>query len=136
MTLPKNTPTLEALATKNWTCSDNVFCTDHTAQLFNQCYTEPSWRGPKIDHVPILSILELDAPKVTAIQSKNFRDIDWAKFQSTLEAKLTTILIDHPIIAQDQFHDAAEKLTAAITNTIEKHVPLSQPCPHSKRWWN
>ena len=42
MALPKDTPTLEALATKNWTRPDNVFCTDNTAEHLIHCYTDPA----------------------------------------------------------------------------------------------
>ncbi|KIK95900.1 hypothetical protein PAXRUDRAFT_139690, partial [Paxillus rubicundulus Ve08.2h10] len=42
MALLKDHPTLEALATKNWTRPDNIFCTDHTADYITQCYTNPA----------------------------------------------------------------------------------------------
>ena len=40
--LPKNIPTLQAFTTKNWTCPDNVFCTENTANSLIHCYTDPS----------------------------------------------------------------------------------------------
>jgi hypothetical protein len=39
--LPKDMPTLQALATKNWTRPDNVFCSENMCQSFIHCYTEP-----------------------------------------------------------------------------------------------
>ena len=42
MVLPKYTPTLEASSTKNWTCPDNIFCTEHMAEILNSCYINPS----------------------------------------------------------------------------------------------
>ena len=64
--LPKNMPTLQVLASKNWTCPDNVFCSENTCQSFIHCYTEPCFRDCT-DHVPIISILELETPKLTVV---------------------------------------------------------------------
>ena len=69
MALPANIPTLQALSTGNWTRPDNVWCTNHTTDLFIQCDTDPGKHGPNTDHLPILSILNLttahNAPKPT-----------------------------------------------------------------------
>ena len=67
MTLPKGLPTLQASRSKNWTRPDNVFCTDHTEASFISCTTNPALRGPCTDHVPILSILELEVHQENVI---------------------------------------------------------------------
>ena len=58
MALPKDIPTLEAMATKNWTWPDNVFCSANMEPLLVSCMTHPHLRGPGTDHVPILTMLE------------------------------------------------------------------------------
>ena len=55
MVLPKDIPTLEALATKNWTHPDNIFCSMNMVDKIVYCTTDPRLRGPGTDHVPILT---------------------------------------------------------------------------------
>ncbi|KAF9232836.1 hypothetical protein BU15DRAFT_32134, partial [Melanogaster broomeanus] len=136
MTLPKNMPTLEALATKNWTRPDNVFCTDNTAELFINCYTEPKLCGPRTDHVPILSIIEMEALKVEDKQTRNYHDVDWKEFQDALLAKLAKFPTERPITTDHDLQNTARNFTRAITDTIDTHVPMSRPSPHAKRWWS
>ena len=66
MVLPKVIPTLEAKSTKNWTWPDNIFCSANMANLVVSCNTDPRLRGPGVDHVPILRLLELQVQKVEA----------------------------------------------------------------------
>ena len=91
MPLPKDTPTLQASNTKNWTRVDNVFCTDHTAESFASCTTDPKRRGPTTDHVPILSSIELEIPKTTKEVKHNYRDVDWEEFNNRLKAELLNL---------------------------------------------
>ena len=72
MVLPKDIPTLEVKSTKNWTQPDNVFCSAITADLVVSCSTDPRLRGLGADHVPILTLLELQLQKVEAASSYNF----------------------------------------------------------------
>ena len=51
MALPKDTPTLEACTTKNFTRVDNVFCTANMLDCVISCNTYPHWRPQKTDHV-------------------------------------------------------------------------------------
>ena len=51
MTLPKDIPTLEACATKNFTRVDNVFCSADLVDTFISCDTYPQWRPQKTDHM-------------------------------------------------------------------------------------
>ena len=72
MMLPKGIPTLEALATKNWTCPDNVFCSANLGDKVVYCTTDPRLRGPGTDHVPILTVLELPVEQVISDPAHNF----------------------------------------------------------------
>jgi hypothetical protein len=134
MPLPKDLPTLQALNTKNWTRVDNVFCTDHTAELFAICKTDPDKRGPLTDHVPIISEIELAVQETVDAPAFNFRDVKWEEFSDHLKAELQTIDANEPITA-DNFQQTADLLMSKIHNTIQIHVPKSRPSPHSKRWW-
>jgi len=131
--LPKDKPTLQSTNTGNWTCPDNVFCTDHTLDSFIICDTAPRLRAPKTDHVPILSTLDLDIPRATVTTSYNYRDVDWEKFSTHIEERLQRIPPPQPIIDLDSFRTAAKDLATALHDVIEDQVPKSRPNPHAKR---
>ena len=135
MTLPKGLPTLQASRTKNWTRPDNIFCTDHTEASFVSCTTNPALRGPCTDHVPILSILDLEVPRATCESMYNYRDTDWEKFNKTLKTHMAKLPQAQPLVTDDEFQISARDITKAIQSTIEETIPRSRPNPHSKRWW-
>ncbi|KIJ06408.1 hypothetical protein PAXINDRAFT_24238, partial [Paxillus involutus ATCC 200175] len=136
MALPKNMPTLEALATRNWTRPDNVFCSDNTTESIVSCHTEPALRGPLTDHVPILTVLDLEIQRTSIKRMRNFKDVDWKEFQKTLKNKLAKYPPTQPIVTDTELQTTAEGFTKAVMETIEDVVPMSRPSLHVKRWWN
>ena len=62
MLLPKDIPTLQSMATKNWTRVDNIFATHNVECLVVVCDTDPRLRGPGTNHVLILTTLDLEVP--------------------------------------------------------------------------
>ncbi|KAG2127090.1 hypothetical protein DEU56DRAFT_688743, partial [Suillus clintonianus] len=136
MMLPKGIPTLQSTATKNWTRPDNVFCTEHTEPYFITCNTNPALRGPATDHVPIISILELEIPRVDVEPVSNFKEVDWEAFNKLLETELAKLPPVQPLVTNDEFQRAARDLTNTIQRVIIEKVPRSRPNPHSKRWWS
>ncbi|KAG2066506.1 hypothetical protein BDR04DRAFT_1029876, partial [Suillus decipiens] len=42
---------------------DNIFKTEHTINTLIECAMYPSQKGPCTDHLPIITILELETPK-------------------------------------------------------------------------
>ncbi|KAI6034485.1 hypothetical protein PISMIDRAFT_76012, partial [Pisolithus microcarpus 441] len=135
MVLPKGVPTLQHLNTKNWTRPDNVFCTEHTQGLFVKCATDPANRGPKTDHVPVLSVLDLTLTNTNPEPRHNFRATNWEKFRETLRLQLNEVGPPTALATDREFQNAARALTRAIQETIEKEVPLCKPSPYAKRWW-
>ena len=134
MALPPNIPTLQALSTGNWTRPDNVWCTNHTTDLFTNCNTNPGLRGPNTDHLPILSKLDLPLNRSVAKPSRNFRSTDWKEFNTHLKGVLSTSTPSR-IRTENQFRTSLNTLTAALKSTIETKVPLNPPVPFTKRWW-
>ena len=134
MALPPNIPTLQALSTGNWTRPDNVWCSNHTADLFARCDTDPGLRGPNTDHLPILSRLDLPLNRVTPKTTRNFRSTDWKEFNTHLTEVLSPS-IPNRIRTEAQFRTRLTALTEALKSTIEAKVPLNSPCPFTKRWW-
>ncbi|KAG2051751.1 DNase I-like protein [Suillus hirtellus] len=86
--LVKDKPTLQSTRTGNWTQPDNVFCTEHTLEAFTICDTAPRLCPPKMDHIPILSTLDLDIPQATTTINYNYQDVDWEKFNSLLRTRI------------------------------------------------
>ena len=136
MALPKDRPTLQSTSTGNWTRPDNVFCTDHTLNLITLCDTKPRRRPPCTDHVPILTVIELEIPSTAHIATRNFKGVDWEEFNNKLSTMLHDIPAAMTITSEEQFNRATDDLMNTLQRVIEENVPLSKPCPHAKRWWN
>lgn len=135
LALPPNKPTLHAHATGNWTRPDNVWCSSHSSDLFLKCNTTPGLRGPNTDHVPILSTLDIPLRRNHSPPSRDFRSVDWKEFTSILEVLLSTSPSPKQITSNDEFTEALNTINTAVKNTIESEVPISKPCPYTKRWW-
>ena len=124
MALPKDIPTLEAMATKNWTQPDNVFCLANTEVLLVSCMTDPQLRGPGTNHVPILMMLEFPVKCTMAPPTYNFRLTDWGEFRAELTTRLMDIVAPGPITTEVAFHDAVSELTRVVKDTIHTMVHL------------
>lgn len=129
-------PTLQSSSTRNWTRPDNVFCTEHTSDTIASCNTAPDKRGPKTDHVPILTTLDMSIQASPDSPSWNYRSVDWDKFNSALNDALTN-QVGPPRVLEtaEEFQQAARNLDLALCQTVESSVPKTHPHPHTKRWW-
>ena len=136
MSLPQGIPMLQAMATGNWTRPDNVFCTENTIEHIVSCDTSPHQRGPGTDHVPIQTVINLPTEQKGLPPSYNFRMVDWEVFNEELAARIAEIPEPTAILSEEQLSRAIEDLTATLQDVIRTTVPLSKPCPHTKRWWN
>lgn len=133
--LPKGTPTLQSSSTGNWTRPDNVFCTEAALEDVVECDASPENRGPNTDHVPILTSLETALTPSTSPPSFNYREVDWKKFNSTLQTELRAIGPPTTIANEQDFQNKARGVEMALRRTLEKEVPKTKPHPHNKRWW-
>ena len=135
MALPKDIPTLEACTTKNFTRVDNVFCSAGLVDTFTSCDTFPQWRPQKTDHMPIISILEIEPEIVAYVGKPNFKLTDWEEFRKTLGGSLEE-LEDGEITEEEQFYNRIRQVDEAIKSAVRAHVPLTKLSPYTKRWWN
>jgi hypothetical protein len=103
-------------------------------EVFISCGTNPALRGPKTDHVPILSI-QLTIPRTKQEHIRNFRETDWSKFKEVLTARLNSRPASAHIYTNEAFQSAAHNLALSLDETISETVPISEPNPHSKHWW-
>ena len=134
--LPKDLPTLKSSSSGNWTRPDNVFCTDHSLETLTLCTTDPSQRGPKTDHVPILTHMNLDVPPAPESEFRNYREVDWGSFNTHLCDLLSKLPPPHQIDTEEDFQKTAHELDNALRATVESCVPKTKPSPHTKRWWS
>ena len=91
MLLPKNLPTMQSMSTKNWTRVDNVFAMANMEDIMIICDTDLRQRGPGTDHVPVLMTLDIVVPDKVEEPHRNFRAVEWDKFQKELERQLSDI---------------------------------------------
>ena len=93
MTLPKELPTLQALASKNYTCADNVFMSSNLAENIISCLTLPAKQPTRTDHYPIDTNLSLTPIATETTRRRNFHNVDWKKFNcwGTISSKVHTM---------------------------------------------
>src|SRR6266404_2197858 len=119
-----------------WTRLDQVFVSEHTMEAITICDTLPGERGVNTDHIPIITVLDMELTKVPPQRAKNFREVDWKKFHETLEEKLIKLGISEHINSQPALDNTCKKLTTALQDTINVEVPCTDICTKSKRWWS
>ena len=136
MVLPKDIPTLEACATKNFTRVDNVFCSIELVDLFVSCNTFPHWRPQKTDHMPIVSVLEVEPERVAFVGKYNYKLTDWEEFRKSLGANLEEVADTNEITSEGEFYNRIRQVDEAIKSAVQKHVPVTRLSPYTKRWWS
>ena len=136
MALPPNLPTLQAFSTGNWTRPDNVWCSNHTVEHFVRCETDPGMRGPNTDHLPIQSVLDMRLPRNAPRSTRNFRVTEWDKFRGHLVTMLANAPAPERIRTPEELRETLDTINLALKATIETQVPLRNPIPYTKRWWN
>ena len=100
-----------------------------------KCNTEDSARLVKTDHYPIVTQINIHAPRTAWKPRQNFRLTDWTELVKTLKEDLANIPPPTEITSIQEFDDKLKTLNEKIQNTIETHVKLTTPSPYSKRWW-
>ncbi len=63
MALPAYVPTLRAFSTRNYTCVDNMFCSDELISSFVKCIVDHAAQPPRTDHFPIVSVINISPPR-------------------------------------------------------------------------
>lgn len=136
ISLPPGTPTLCALSTGNLTRPDQVFVSANMEDAIIKCATQPDRQPTKVDHYPILTELDTTVSRTSSLPRRDFRKVDWEKFNEVLQTEL--VKSPAPIWIEnagelDQVHG---KLSLAMLTAIEQCVPEIRPTPYRKRWWS
>ena len=137
MALPRDTPTLEAHNSGNWTRPDNVWRNADAPSPFISCNVDPTIRPAITDHLPIVSVLDLTYIPCKRVERYNYKKVDWKAYREALENNLTELatLLSDPIETTRAIETATDLLFEAIDKTTREVVPLIKITPHTKRWW-
>jgi len=84
-------PTLQSHSTKNYTRVDNIFCNEDLLDAIIKCNTDDAACPVRTDHYPIITQLDIHAPKVTWEGRCNFRLADWPELVKTLKNNLANL---------------------------------------------
>jgi endonuclease/exonuclease/phosphatase family metal-dependent hydrolase len=76
LALPAGIPTHIHNVIKHWTRLDHIFISDHSLDSIISCNTHPEFRGIKIDHLPIVTELDLEILVTEQSSICNFREVD------------------------------------------------------------
>ncbi|KAH9064434.1 hypothetical protein EDB87DRAFT_1551013, partial [Lactarius vividus] len=136
MALPSGIPTHIHNVTKKWTRLDNIFATEHTVETISTCNTVPAEQGINTDHLPIVTVLDLDLSKAPPKTTRNFKEVDWKRFTNMLKSKLDNLGLPSLIHTQAFLNRECVNLTKAIQDTINLEVPITDINAKSKRWWS
>ena len=103
---------------------------------FVSCNTYPQWQPQKTDHLPIISVLEIEPERSAHTEKHNYRLTDWEEFRRTLVSNLADIQETEELSSVEECLKQIENLDAAIKGVIKAHVPVTRMSPYAKRWWN
>src|SRR6266702_1713140 len=133
--LAKGIPTHIHNVTKKWLRLDQVFLTEHTMEVVTSCDTLPGEQGANTDHIPIVTMLDLELTKAPTLPPRNFREVDWTSFHKMLEEKFAKMGIPNYITSPSMLNNECERLTCALQETIGTQVPITNISVKLKRWW-
>ena len=122
--------------TKKWTRLDQVFISEDHLDTITACEALANAPGINTDHLPILTSLDLDLTRAPINPPKNFRNVDWEKFEETLSDKLNRLPPPATIRSSGELNNACNVLTEAIQETIADKVPTTGLGIKAKRWWS
>ena len=92
-------------------------------------------RGLNMDHLPIVTKLDIALTRTQETTTKNFRNVDWEKFREELQKRMAPFGLPTRIRDQVSLNRECKRLTLALQETIKETVPATEVCPKSKCWW-
>jgi ribonuclease HI len=137
MALPRNTPTLEARNTGNWTRPDNVWRCSDSPSPFVSCEVKPALRPAITDHLPIISVLDLTYTPSQRTERFNYKTVDWNAYNNRLDTEIKQYAgeVANPIETIERLEWATNQLFEAIDRTTREVAPPIKITPYTKRWW-
>lgn len=117
LTLPKGIPTLQTPA-GNWTRQDNVRhnnTTDNPIVFWN---TVPAIHPPLVDHMPIITILNLPLPRSSAVKSLDFRNADWPLINANLSQQFKARSPAMHIKSKEEFYKKVNNVVRILIDIL------------------
>ncbi|KAF8227148.1 hypothetical protein L208DRAFT_1298138 [Tricholoma matsutake] len=117
LTLPKGIPTLQTPA-GNWTRQDNVRhnnTTDNPIVFWN---TVPAIHPPLVDHMPIITILNLPLPRSSAVKFLDFRNADWPLINANLSQQFKARSPEMHIKSKEEFYKKVNNVVRILTDIL------------------
>jgi len=134
LALPSGIPMHQHNVTKSWSRLDWVFLSGHSLDLLLSCDTQTDSQGILMDHLLVLTELNLYLGPSTDKLFTNFREVDWMEFHAVLKIQLASLPPPEQILDQAQLDKSCENLMAAIQRNIQEQVPIMEITPKSKHW--
>jgi len=134
MTLPKDTPKLQALVTRNYMWLDNIFLSTLLTNTLTCCCMLPGEPPMIMDHIPIVTELDIGVDTQIIMPCPNLRRADWKKVREELAPMLEQLESGEDVESASGF--SHEGLTHMIKGVIETVTPNSNLPPHQKCWWS
>ena len=96
----------------------------------------PAITPTKTDHMPIISLLEMEPERVEHVNKHNYKLTDWEAFRKTLGVSLEELGATEELTSLEEFYNKLAQVDNAIKAAVSKHVPLTRLSPYTKWWWN
>jgi len=130
MILPKDLPTLHALASGNFTRPDNVFTYNTLAMAIVKCTMIPEEWPARTNHLPIIITLDMEPNSRAEAPNFNYRAMDWDNFKKELASRLGELEVGEELHTEGELYDWLDKLTQAVRDIVKENVPRVNPLPY------
>jgi hypothetical protein len=128
LALPKGIPTFQ-MAMGNWTCPDNVWRSNTPDNPITRCDVVSAIRPPLADHMPIITILDLPFPRLSANVSLDFRAAYWSKIHRALTQHLEEQSLVAHIRTEEEFNTKVNVVLRIIKEVFEEQLEERRPSP-------
>ena len=132
LALPPQIPTHQHSIMKCWSRLDHIFLSDHSTDALISCEVITNALRVKMDHLLIITKLNLSVTITLDRIFANFRNIDWDKFCTALRTHLAQLEAPTPIESQQSLDQECDKLTKTLQAVIAEQVPTTKIGPLSR----
>ena len=136
MALPKDIPTLQALATSSHTRLENAFISSQIVGYITRCTMLPDKRLARSDHILVVTEIDISLEEREELPHPNFRFVDWKDVRERMTERLEGLDAREEINTPGELYAQVRALTCSISEVIEECIPKVGPLPYKKQWWS
>ena len=128
---------LEARHRGRWTQLDNVWRNANTTSMILSCEVQSNLWPANTDHLPIITMLDLNYYPTRSGTHFNFKKVEWDNFEKSVKEELeNSPLLNSPTLNLPQdLEQAVEELFKILHKATTGRVPVIKPQFHLKHWW-